>query len=78
MFASIVIPLMIAGGFDGVEPQGTCEIVARDGRVVGVREVARLTGYSPAHICYLRHGRRTSARFERKMRELGLKFQEGK
>jgi hypothetical protein len=43
-------------------------------RVVGVREAARLTNMSPAHVWYIRHGDRKSARFERKMRELGLIF----
>ena len=45
-------------------------------REVGVREAARLCGASPAHVWYIRHGQRKSARFERKMRELGLKFKE--
>ncbi len=43
-------------------------------RPVGIREAARLTGCSPSHVWYIRHGQRTSARFERKMRELGLTF----
>ena len=46
-------------------------------RMVGVREAARLTGCSPSYVWYIRHGQRKSARFERKMRELGLKFKEG-
>ena len=44
-------------------------------RVVGVREAARLCGASPAHVWYIRHGQRKSARFERKMRDLGLTFE---
>lgn len=44
-------------------------------RVVGVREAARLTNMSPAHVWYIRHGQRKSARFERKMLELGLTFE---
>jgi len=44
-------------------------------RTVGVREAARLCGASPAHVWYIRHGQRKSARFERKMRELGLTFE---
>lgn len=47
-------------------------------RAVGVREAARLTGCSPSHVWYIRHGQRKSARFERKMRDLGLTFAEGK
>ena len=43
-------------------------------RPVGIREAARLTGSSPAHVWYICHGQRKSARFDRKMRELGLKF----
>lgn len=75
MIASVMIPLMIVGGFDGVEPQTTFEVYDRNGRAVGVRELARLTNMSPAHVCYIRHGQRKSARFERKMRELGLTFE---
>lgn len=44
-------------------------------RPVGIREAARLTGASPAHVWYISHGQRKSARFERKMRELGLTFE---
>ena len=44
-------------------------------RPVGVREAARLTNMSPAHVWYIRHGQRKSARFERKMRDLGLTFE---
>ena len=43
-------------------------------RPVGIREAARLTGASPSHVWYICHGQRKSARFDRKMRELGLKF----
>ena len=77
---AMMIPLMIAGGFDGVEPfkLPTFDIGNANGRTVGVREASRLTGYSVAHISYIRHGQRKSARFERKMRDLGLKFEEGK
>ena len=45
-------------------------------RAAGVREIARLTGYSPAHVCYARKGVRISRPLRAKMRELGLKFQE--
>ena len=45
-------------------------------RVAGVREIARLTGYSPAHVCYARKGVRISRPLRAKMRELGLKFKE--
>jgi len=44
-------------------------------RYVGVREAARLTGASVSHTWYIRHGQRHSARFESKMRELGLEFE---
>ena len=45
-------------------------------RMAGVREIARLTGYSPAHVCYARRGLRMSRPLRAKMRELGLKFKE--
>ena len=75
MIAPVMIPLMIVGGFDGVEPQMTFKVCDRHGRAVGVREAARLTNMSPAHVFYILHGQRKSARFERKMRELGLTFE---
>ena len=43
-------------------------------RAAGVREIARLTGYSPAHVCYARRGVRISRPLRRKMAELGLRF----
>ena len=45
-------------------------------RVAGIREIARLTGYSPAHVSYARRGLRISRPLRAKMRELGLKFEE--
>lgn len=44
-------------------------------RPVGIREAARLTNCSPTHVWFIRHGQRKSARFERKMRELGITFE---
>lgn len=77
---TMLVPLMIAGGFDGVEPYEPVkyEVVAADGHTVGVRELARLTGYSPAHVCYTRKGLRISRPLRAKMAKLGLKFKEGK
>ena len=75
MMLSMMIPLMIVGGFDGVEPQTTFEVFDRDGRAVGVRELARQTRTSVSHVFYILHGQRKSARFERKMRDLGLTFE---
>ena len=49
---------------------------AKRTRAAGVREIARLTGYSPAHVCYARRGLRISRPLRAKMRELGLKFKE--
>ena len=43
-------------------------------RAAGDREIARLTGYSPAHVCYARRGMRVSRPLRAKMRELGLRF----
>jgi len=54
------------------------EMKRRALRPVGIREAARLTGCSVAHVWYIRHGERKSARFAAKMRNLGLKFKEGK
>ena len=46
----------------------------RKTRAAGVREIARLCGYSPAHVCYARKGERISRPLRAKMRELGLRF----
>lgn len=43
-------------------------------REAGVREIARLTGYSPAHVCYARKGDRFARPLRAKMLALGLKF----
>lgn len=73
-------------GFDGVESYNALRIRVRDTsklrnpetyvemRAAGVREIARLTGYSPAHVCYARRGARISRPLRRKMAELGLRF----
>lgn len=53
-------------------------VKTRRARVAGVREIARLTGYSPAHVYYTKEGLRISRPLRTKMRELGLKFKEGK
>ena len=85
MIAPILIPLAILGGMDGVEPLRAsvplCEkpklneiVIRREERLAGVREIARLTGYSPAHVCYARRGVRISRPLRRKMAELGLRF----
>ena len=47
-------------------------------RACGIREIARLTGYSPAHVFYTAKGQRISRPLRAKMRELGIKFKEGK
>lgn len=78
--STLMIPLMIAGGFDGVEPfaRTPVEIIASDGRRVTVREAARMIGSSSSHVFYIMHGERKAHRLRAKMRELGLKFKEGK
>lgn len=80
MMEMMMIPLMIAAGFDGVEPftRRPVEIIDSDGRHVSVREAARMMGSSSSHVFYMMHGERKSARFAAKMRNLGLKFKEGK
>ena len=45
-------------------------------RACGIREIARLTGYSPAHVFYTAKGVRISRPLRAKMRELGIKFKE--
>ena len=67
MMAMMMIPLMIAGGFDGVEPLKEAKV--EDG---SYRALARVLGRSPSHICRVMHGERKSARLECRMRELGF------
>lgn len=76
----MLIPLMIVGGFDGVEPftRTPVEIIDSDGRRVSVREAARMMGSSSSHVFYMMHGERKSNRLRAKMRDLGLTFAEGK
>ena len=45
-------------------------------REAGVREIARLTGYSNCYVCIVRQGQRKARPLRAKMRELGLKFKE--
>ena len=47
-------------------------------RATGVREIARLTSYSPSYVCIVRQGQRKARPLRAKMRDLGLKFKEGK
>ena len=78
----VLIPLMIAGGFDGVEPLRPSApprvilATAQDDKLreAGVREIARLTGYSNCYVCITRQGQRKARPLRAKMRELGLKF----
>ena len=42
----------------------------------GVREIARLTGYSPCYVCIVRQGQRKARPLRAKMLEMGLKFKE--
>lgn len=54
---------------------------SKKSRAAGIREIARLTGYSPAHVYYTKEGLRISRPLRAKMRELGLRFaktEEGK
>lgn len=43
-------------------------------RATGVREIARMLGYSAGHVCLIRNGKRKSRTFSRKMKEHGLRF----
>lgn len=56
MMAMMMIPLMIAGGFDGVEPLKEAKV--EDG---SYRALARVLHRSPSHICRVINGERTSA-----------------
>jgi hypothetical protein len=43
-------------------------------RPAGIREIARLTGYSITHVCFASRGIRKARPLRAKMREMGLKF----
>ena len=47
-------------------------------REAGVREIARLTGYSNCYVCITRQGQRKARPLRAKMRELGLTFKEAR
>lgn len=61
---------------NGSEPKarGAKRAGKKKAHPAGVREIARLTGYSPAHVCYARRGLRVSRPLRAKMRDLGLTF----
>jgi len=70
--ATLMIPLMIAGGFDGVEPLKEAK-VERTTEIRGLGAAARRCGCSHTHLRKVLEGeRRPSAELERKMRRLGL------
>lgn len=52
----------------------TTEGRTRGRRAAGVREIARLTGYSPSYVCIVRKGERKARPLRERMRELGLRF----
>lgn len=52
----------------------TTEGRTRGRRAAGVREIARLTGYSPSYVCIVRKGERKARPLRAKMREMGLRF----
>ena len=58
MLASAMIPLMIAGGFDGVEPKREVVYNYTEG---SYRALARVLHRSPSHIYRVMKGERESA-----------------
>ena len=90
MMAMMMIPLMIAGGFDGVEPprctRRTCaafaEPVHRTTELRGLGAAARRCGVSHTHLRKVLQGeRKPSAELAAKMKKLGLaagQMKEGK
>ena len=79
---TLMIPLMIAGGFDGVEPprctRRTCAAftgpVHRTTEIRGLGAAARKCGCSHTHLRKVLEGeRKPSADLERRMLRLGLK-----
>lgn len=81
MMAMVMIPLMIAGGFDGVEPprctRRTCAAFAgpvhRTTELRGLGAAARRCGVSHTHLRKVLEGeRKPSEELASKMRRLGL------
>ena len=67
----LIMPLMLPGGFDGVEPlkedahnfiPGSC------------RALAKVLGRSPSHICRVMRGERVSRRLAAQLRRCGVKI----
>lgn len=82
MLELMMIPLMIASGFDGVEPprctRRTCAAftgpIHRTTEIRGLGAAARKCGCSHTHLRKVLEGeRKPSADLERRMRRLGLK-----
>lgn len=73
MLAMMMIPLMIAGGFDGVEPLQEAKV--EDG---SYRALARELHRSPSHICRVLRGERQSMRLAKLLKKRGIKVKEGK
>ena len=71
MMAMMMIPLMIAGGFDGVEPLKEAKV--EDG---SYRALARELHRSPSHICRVLRGERQSMRLAKLLKKRGIKVKE--
>ena len=83
---SLLIPLMIAGGFDGVEPlrpsappretlAASCGLirVIESRRAYGVASTARRLGIHPSQLTYILHGqRKPNDALRRRLARLGI------
>ena len=86
MLMPLVMPLMLPGGFDGVEPYSASPRLcvrnttgARNTSTTGmpgVRALARELGRSPSHVCRVLRGERQSKRLMARIRAAGIKVEE--
>lgn len=70
-----LIPLMIAGGFDGVEPMIRIALEPTNGRRMSYRAAASLLGVDVGHLWRVVHGERVSKRLSARLRAENIKLE---
>jgi len=76
---SLLIPLMIAGGFDGVEPLRPSapprETLAAQPLRMSYRAAAKVLGVDVGHLWRVVHGKRVSARLTAELKRRGIQVE---
>ena len=69
-----LIPLMIAGGFDGVEPMIRIALAPTNGSRMSYAAAARVLGVDVGHLWRVVHGERESKRLCARLRAENIKL----